>query len=295
MNTFQLTCFVKVSQTLNFARAAEELNITQPAVTHQIHSLESELGAKLFRRTTRTVELTTDGFLFLDDARKMLAISDRAKARIVSHDRQTGQIFSVGCCNYAPMLLLPDVLRIMREEYPDIHPRLQLVPAPMSDRLLEEGQIDVLLGFQGIVSPKFDGIYKELQKAPMLCICPRKHPLAGRDMIRIDNLKQEVLLLESPFIGPSNLLELRTSLLSGRTSSDFRICDSPEAAAILVRAGFGIAIHAGLSIPADDSLACIPVDGLPLLSFGVYYKTLKGHPLLKRFVELLREQLARTA
>ena len=122
MNTFQLTCFVKVSQTLNFARAAEELNITQPAVTHQIHSLESELGAKLFRRTTRTVELTTDGFLFLDDARKMLAISDRAKARIVSHDRQTGQIFSVGCCNYAPMLLLPDVLQIMREEYPDILP-----------------------------------------------------------------------------------------------------------------------------------------------------------------------------
>ena len=66
MNTFQLTCFLKVSQTLNFARAAEELNITQPAVTHQIHSLESELGTRLFRRNTRMVELTTDGFLFLD-------------------------------------------------------------------------------------------------------------------------------------------------------------------------------------------------------------------------------------
>jgi len=290
MNTFQLTCFVKVSQTLNFARAAEELNITQPAVTHQIHSLESELGTKLFRRSTRIVELTADGFLFLDDAKKMLAISDRAKARITSHDQQTGKIFSVGSCNYAPMLLLPDVLRVMRTEYPDIHPRLQIVPPPMSSRLLDEEQIDVLLGFQGIVSPKFDGIYKELQKVPMLCVCPKEHPLAKQEIVCIDDLKQEVLLLESPFIGPFGLSGLRSFLLNERTSSDFHICDSPEAAAILVKAGFGIAIHAGLSIPADDSLASIPVDGLPFLSFGVYYKTLKGRPLLKRFVELLRVQ-----
>ena len=58
MNTFQLTCFMTVAETLNFARAAERLNITQPAVTHQIRSLEEELEVKLFKRTTRLVELT---------------------------------------------------------------------------------------------------------------------------------------------------------------------------------------------------------------------------------------------
>ena len=237
------------------------------------------------------VELTTDGFLFLEDARTMLAISSRAKARIASHDQQTGQIFSIGSCNYAPMLLLPDVLRVMREEYPDIHPRLQVVPIPMLNRLLDAEQIDVLLGFQDVVSPKFDGIYKELQKVPMLCVCSKEHPLAKQDKICMEDLKQEVLILESPLIGPSNLSGLRSFLLGERTSLDLQICDSPEAAAILVKAGFGVAVHAGLSIPADDSLVCIPVDGLPFLSFGVYYKTLKGRPLLKRFVELLREQI----
>ena len=55
MNTFQLTCFMAVAETLNFARAAERLNITQPAVTHQIRSLEEELEVKLFKRTTRLV------------------------------------------------------------------------------------------------------------------------------------------------------------------------------------------------------------------------------------------------
>ncbi|MEY8390324.1 LysR family transcriptional regulator [Lachnospiraceae bacterium] len=293
MNTFQLTCFVTVSQTLNFARAAEELNITQPAVTHQIHSLESELDTKLFRRTTRTVELTTDGFLFLDDAKKMLAISDRAKARLINHEQHDEQIFSIGSYNYAALLLLPDILRSMRADYPNIHPRLQIVPPSISNRLLDEDQIDVFLGFQDIVNPKFNGVYKELQKVPILCICLKDHPLAKQKSVHINDLRQEILLLESPFIGPSNLSELRSSILKERTASDFRICDSPEAAAILVKAGYGIAIQTGLSIPTDDSLTCIPVEGLPMLSVGAYYKTLKGNPMLKRFLELLKQQLCK--
>lgn len=64
MNTFQLTCFLTVAETLSFAKAARQLNITQPAVTHQIRSLEEELNAQLFRRTTRSVEITQEGLIF---------------------------------------------------------------------------------------------------------------------------------------------------------------------------------------------------------------------------------------
>ena len=58
VNTFQLSCFLQVAETLNFARAAEILHVTQPAVTQQIRSLEKELGVPLFHRTTRSVKLT---------------------------------------------------------------------------------------------------------------------------------------------------------------------------------------------------------------------------------------------
>ena len=57
MNTFQLSCFIRVAETLNFARAAEQLHVTQPAVTQQIQSLEKELNVKLFKRNTRTVKI----------------------------------------------------------------------------------------------------------------------------------------------------------------------------------------------------------------------------------------------
>ena len=57
MNVFQMECFLAVAENLNFARAAEQLHVTQPAVTQQIHALERELNVKLFTRTTRTVHL----------------------------------------------------------------------------------------------------------------------------------------------------------------------------------------------------------------------------------------------
>ena len=64
MNTQQLESFIQVAENLNFARAAEVLNITQSAVSRQIHSLEEELGTKLFIRSTRTVALTPAGMSF---------------------------------------------------------------------------------------------------------------------------------------------------------------------------------------------------------------------------------------
>lgn len=65
MNLFQLECFLAVAECLNFARAAESMNITQPSITHQIRSLETELNTRLFHRTTRTVALTAEGRIFL--------------------------------------------------------------------------------------------------------------------------------------------------------------------------------------------------------------------------------------
>ncbi|MCA5964907.1 LysR family transcriptional regulator [Blautia sp. RD014234] len=91
MNTVQLECYMAVAENLNFARAAEQLHITQPAVTHQIDSLETELDVKLFKRTTRTVELTSPGWVFLGYARDILAKTAQAKNRLAGHfeDRDT--------------------------------------------------------------------------------------------------------------------------------------------------------------------------------------------------------------
>ena len=79
MNTFQLKCYLTVANTLNFARAAEQMNISQPAITHQIKALEEELNTKLFFRSTRLVEITPDGNSFFQMPRTWLPLQNKPK------------------------------------------------------------------------------------------------------------------------------------------------------------------------------------------------------------------------
>ena len=82
MNTTQLECFMAVANFLNFSRAAQQLRITQPAVSHQINTLEDELGVKLFHRTSKSVRLTQEGFQFTHYAGEILKLTDLSRARM---------------------------------------------------------------------------------------------------------------------------------------------------------------------------------------------------------------------
>ena len=75
MTIFQMECFVAVAENLSFARAAEQLHVTQPAVTQQIHALEKELNVRLLNRSTRSVKLTEEGKIFLQDAKQVVEVS----------------------------------------------------------------------------------------------------------------------------------------------------------------------------------------------------------------------------
>ena len=108
MNTVQLECFVSVAEHLNFSRASESLHVSQPAVSHQIQTLENELGVKLFKRTSKSVELTEEGMLFLADARYILKTTFEAKERLSKHTHYTS--FDIGCRRRLELNLLPDAL-----------------------------------------------------------------------------------------------------------------------------------------------------------------------------------------
>ena len=82
MTMEQLHYFLSVARHRNFTEAAKEFYLTQPAITHQISALEQDLGIKLLHRTTRSVSLTRAGELFLEDAKRMLDLEERARERM---------------------------------------------------------------------------------------------------------------------------------------------------------------------------------------------------------------------
>ena len=120
MNTTQLECFMAVSNFLNFSRAAEHLRLTQPAVSHQINSLEDELGVKLFHRTSKRVRLTQAGHLFSQYAQEILSLSHLSKERL-KESRQTSVIpFGIGCHSFLELERIKPVLKQLRVDFPPL-------------------------------------------------------------------------------------------------------------------------------------------------------------------------------
>lgn len=291
MNTFQLECFIAVAENLNFARAAEAMSITQPAMTHQIRTLEEELKVKLFKRTTRSVEMTEEGSVFWNDAKEMIALARRAAHRFANPPKEKIQPFSIGCYGYAQLFLLPEALREMAEIYPSLHPRLQVVPFGHLFRLLEEERVDLVIGFEESERKKVPGIYREMVKVPIVCLCGEDSPLAKKKKICVEDLESERLILNDPDKCPANVARLQGMLMGGRKPSEFFFCESAESVMVLAEAGFGAAMLPAMFIPPEARIVQIPMEGIEPISFGVYYKTLQGKEPLKKFIGILQKTI----
>lgn len=289
MNTFQLSCFLAVAENLNFARAAKELNISQPAVTHQIRSLEEELNVKLFRRNTRLVELTYFGNLFLNDAREILTLADRAKKRLENLPEQEILPFSIGCGSAIPMFLFASVLREMARIYPGLRPQICTIPFASMFRLLDDEAIDAAAGFEETDSRKVRGTYRELKKIPVVCLCAKDSPLAGRGAVSLADLREEKIVLTRPLLLPNQIARLQNRVIEGRSPSDLYFCESVESCMILAKAGMGVTILPEIFALREVPLAAIPVSGTAPISFGLYYKTLQSNGPLKDFIRLSKE------
>ena len=294
MNTFQLSCFLEVADMLNFARAAERLHVTQPAVTQQIRSLENELNVRLFNRTTRSVKLTEEGLVFLHDARHIVAISERAKKRFENPYGREVRTLSLGCHSFAQLFMLPPALKQLASQHPDVHPRLHVVPFQHLYRLLEEDEVEAVIGFREPESKKIAAVYRELKRVPIACFCVPENPLSKRGSATMEDLKGEPLVLFDPGKAQSDVAELQGRLMGGRSPADFYFCESMEAVIMLTLAGSGIAVMPELLVPRALPLARVPIEGVGTASFGVYYKTLQGNAPLRDLVQILREQAQET-
>ena len=144
MNIFQLECFIAVANCLSFAQAAKQMQISQPAISNQIRTLEEELEVKLFQRSTRMVQITTEGRTFLPDAKTMVATAQQAKLRFQKQDDRVLHALTIGCSTFTQFAMLADQLRLLSKEIPNLHPQLHVVPHEHLLRLLEDGKAEII-------------------------------------------------------------------------------------------------------------------------------------------------------
>jgi len=235
-----LRSFVAVAEELSFRRAAQRLHIAQPPLSQQIKRLESEIGTLLLRRTSRHVELTDAGVVFLEHARRTLRDADLA----VESARRTarGELgwLTVGFVDSAAYELLPPVLRAFRARAPGVRLELrEIVTEAQLPALADEldvglvREVEDLSGLRRIL----------LLREPLLAALPIGHPLASRPRVQLAQLAAEPFILfpraSVPRVYDHLVALCRSAGFSPRTAQE--AFQYPTMLG-LVAAGFGIAL-----------------------------------------------------
>src|SRR5690349_11097442 len=120
MELRHLRYFVAVAETLSFRQAAEKLHMAQPPLSAQIKSLETELGVRLFERSTRSVRLTHAGQVFVQEARALLAASAEAQRKAKEADMGIAGTVRLGVIAPVANSWLANVLRSFRQQFPGV-------------------------------------------------------------------------------------------------------------------------------------------------------------------------------
>ena len=296
MELRHLRYFIAVAEELHFGRAAERLGISQPPLSQQIQALEEEIGARLFERTNRRVELTDAGRLVLDESRQVLAQVD--KAVLLARRAHLGELgeLKIGFTSSAPFTsTIPSSIHAFRKAYPDVHLDLQEMSSRQVLKALLEESLQV-----GVIRPLAlpDAVHwVELFREPLVAVLRADHPLAAgsEDGLAIAALAEEPFVFFPRSYGTG--LYDQVIALTRQAGFSPRIAqEASEAMTIigLVSAGLGVSI-----LPA--SFRRTRVD-------GVVYRTLsdpeattavwlvrrqnEGSPLALSFIDLVTREAA---
>lgn len=239
IDNFRIRVFRIVSKHLNFSRAAEELLLTQPAVTQQIKALEDELGVSLFDRGGGRIQLTPGGRALVPFADKMKVLSEEAvRAVAAAYGEQSGEL-ALGASQTIAQYLLPALIADFRRS----HPKVQVTALTgNTDTMLEAlvaGRIQLAL-IEGPEQRK-DLHIEPFMEDHMVLVVPADHEWAGQE-ITPAMFKEEPLLMREFGSGSRRVVEQALSA-NGLRAKDIQISmefDSTEGLLSAVEAGLGV-------------------------------------------------------
>lgn len=242
METQQLRCFVAAAEETHFGRAAERLKISPSSLGRQLRLLEESLGAPLFNRTTRSVSLTTEGLLLLEEARNLILQADRIGSLIRDSSRAKMQTIRIGAIDSAAAGLIPLLVYDISREKPGVkieileEKSVSLIPKLLSGRL-------DLAFVRPRPNPNPEVEHVLLLNEVGVAAVPTSHPLAEREYVSVDELIDQPLILPERKLRPhSHDLTIRLFADVGVAPIICQYATEKHTILNLVAAGVGIAI-----------------------------------------------------
>ena len=282
MELRHLRYFVAVADTGSLTVAAEQkLHTSQPSLSRQIRDLEQEVGVQLFNRSAHGVELTSAGKSFLDHARMALVQAEAAKEAALRAVQPARPAFALGFMSGAEIGLLPEVERILRDEFPGIDIRLSSDYSPVLAKSLMRRKLDA--AFIRPEEQMEDLRYKRVRTDPLIFVFPSDHRLSSHTAVAPEEIANEIFCLPSKAAPAVRRLVLEYFNRAGiRLKPEYEVHNVVHAISMIT------STHAVMLLPAytkrylPESITTRPVEGeAPTLDLVIAHHKANKSPILK--------------
>ena len=257
---------------LSFTRAAEILNMTQPAVTHQIRQLEEELNTRLFDRANNRISLTAAGEAVLTYASRIISLYGELNESVKSLTGDRSGLVTLGASTTIAEYMLPGMLGDFQQEFPDVQIRLRVANTDAVVSMVADNTIDL-----GVVEGQVDSQLlriEECQQDELQVLMPSSHPLTQETSITPSQLVDHPFINREDGSGTRGVIEryfANHDTDVGQLNRLFEL-GSTEAIKGLVQAGMGVSIVSKATVAKELALGLLATRPLsPPLMRPLYF------------------------
>ncbi len=252
----------------SYTKAAQELHLTQPAISRHIRLLEEELGVKIFQQGTKKLLPTKEGKVLLRYAHRLMAISQKA-VQAIEDERRHARHLVIGITQTASENVIPQVIAQYCNENPDTH--ITLITDTINNlyRYLELFEVDIAVT-EGAPS-EGSSCQSVLLDTDYLClIVSPEHRFAGRGSVQLQELKSEKMILRPEGTGTRQLFEngLERHMESIRNFNVIMEMDNVAMIKDLVALGLGVSVvarSASIQDARKGKLSIVPIENVSLI------------------------------
>ena len=293
MELRHLRYFVAVAEEGSLTNAAERrLHTAQPSLSRQIRDLEIEVGVPLLERRARGIALTAAGRTFLDHARLALLQVDAAGEAARRAAQPEKRAFTVGFLAGQELVWLPEALRILRTEQPDIEVTLASQSSPELAGALMRGKVDVAFLRREKDAPGIT--FKPLINEPLVAVLPAGHRLTAAKTVRLKDMADEIYITPTRVAPALKAAIERYAVKSGVVLQAQYDAENLSSVLSLVASTDGVTIlphYVTQMLPA--SIVVRPFHGSPpTIELALGYSRSNASPLLKRFIARTDQMIA---
>jgi DNA-binding transcriptional LysR family regulator len=299
MSDRRLQVFYTVARHLSFTKAADQLFMTQPAVTFQIKQLEEQFNARLFERSHGRIALTPAGRLVMDYAERILGLSGEMETRVAEMTGTTSGPLLLGASTTIAEFILPRILGEFKVEHPQVHAHLTVGNSEMIENRVADHALDVGL----IESPSHQpGLVSQVCcEDELVLICAPGHKFAKCSTVTPRELAGEPYVSRELGSGTREFTDqyLRHCKVAPEDLDVVMELGSPEAIKGVVETGLGVSIVSRVTVVKErklGTLAAVPLEPRLIRTFSfVHPKEKFRSKLLTEFVDFATARMKKLA